>query len=249
MLVCLVGFSQQKSTGVVNVAAGMTANLILDNTTSKATLEISGRSDRWFGLHFGHFFLNDGMKKGDDLVYTDQNAIIDGNFQGGYNTPNVDVTNNWIVLSDVINGNVRTIKIQRNFLGDGLNDFDFNYSDTNIDFAWAEGSGVAPAFQMGFHGDNWGYSLSNYFSTLGVEDMSLNASEIYPNPSTDKFIVKTKSALQKVSIYSQIGVLVKTINVDNTNASEIEVKGLQSGVYLMELQNETDKSWKKVIVI
>jgi hypothetical protein len=236
MLFCMAAFSQQKSTGIVTLTADMTANLTLDNSTSKVTLEITGPSDRWFGLHFGNFGLNEGMKAGEDLVYVDQNTIIDGHFSGA-------------VLSDVILGSVRTIMVQRNFLGDGVNDFNFNYSDTFIDFAWARGSGIAPAFQVGYHGEsNWGYALSNYFSNLGVEDFALNASEIYPNPTNDKFIVKTKSALQKISIYSQTGVLVKTINVDNNNASEIDVRGLQSGVYLIKLQNETDKSWKKVII-
>ncbi|WP_035669723.1 T9SS type A sorting domain-containing protein [Flavobacterium sp. 83] len=250
ILFYFVGFSQQKSTGIVILTTDMTANLTLDNLTSKVALKITGPSDRWFGIHFGKFGFNEGMKAAEDIVYVNQNTIIDCNFAGGYTTPNVDVTNNWVVLSDTVNGSVRTIILQRNFLGDGVNDFNFNFSDTNIDFAWARGSGIAPAFQMGYHGEsNWGYSLSNYFSTLGVEDFTLNASVIYPNPANDKFIIKTKSTLRKISIYSQVGVLVKTINVENNKASDLEVRGLQSGVYLIELQNENEKSWKKVMII
>jgi hypothetical protein len=259
MLFCIVGFSQQKSTGIINLSPNvpeMTANLTLDNSIKKATLEITGPSDVWFALHFGHFGANQGMKKGDDYVYTnlDQSGVIDGNYAGGYFPPNVDAINNWTVLSSSVILGIRHIKIQRDFIGDGINDFDFKYSDTNIDFAWAKGLGVAaglgPSFQIAYHGDNWGYAFFNYFTAnLGVEDITLNASEIYPNPSNDKFTIKTKTPLKKVSIYSQMGVLIKTINVENNNTLELEVKGLPAGVYLIELQNEVDKSWKKVIVI
>ena len=50
-------------------------------------------------------------------------------------------------------------------------------------------------------------------------------------------------------MYSQVGALVKTIEVnDASDAVEVNVSGLQTGVYLLELVNATEKSWKKVIV-
>jgi hypothetical protein len=46
-----------------------------------------------------------------------------------------------------------------------------------------------------------------------------------------------------------VGALVKTIEVNDTSdAVEVNVSGFQKGVYLLELVNETEKSWKKVIV-
>jgi len=261
LLSCISVFSQQKSTGVIALSSDMpemTVNLTLDNTTQKATLEITGPSDVWFGIHFGHFGLNEGMRKGDDFVYTDltQSGIMDGNYEGGYFPPNVDQINNWTVLSSKIVSGVRIIKIQRSFLGDGVNDFDFNYSDTNIDFACAKGLGfteglganITSVFQIAYHGSNFAYSLSNNFkSSLGVEDFTLSSSVIYPNPASDRFFINANCALQKVSIYSQLGVLVKTLEVNNKNA-EIDTKELKSGVYLIELQNENEKFWKKIII-
>lgn len=248
MLIYIVGFSQQKSTGDIILTTDMTANLTLDNTTKKATLEITGPSEVWFGLHFGHFIGGQGMKYGDDLVYTGRNTVIDGNFAGGYRSPNVEAINNWDVLSDVVLDKIRKIRIQRNFVGDGINDYNFNYSDTTIDFAWAKSDNLDPSIDMNYHGDNFGWAFSNSFSTLGVEDFTLRASEIYPNPAKDKFVVKTKLSLQKISIYSQLGVLVKMVNIDNNTVSEIEVKGLKSGVYLVEMQSDKEKAWKKVII-
>ncbi|NJM79250.1 MAG: T9SS type A sorting domain-containing protein [Flavobacterium sp.] len=42
--------------------------------------------------------------------------------------------------------------------------------------------------------------------------------------------------------------MCKTIQVDNTLSTTIDVADLQTGVYLLELKNETDKSWKKIVI-
>jgi hypothetical protein len=84
---------------------------------------------------------------------------------------------------------------------------------------------------------------------LGVEDFSLNATSIYPNPSSGEFYIKTKTNLSKVNLYTQTGALVKTINVtDESKEVEVNVSGIQSGVYLLELQNDSEKSWKKIVI-
>jgi hypothetical protein len=36
--------------------------------------------------------------------------------------------------------------------------------------------------------------------------------------------------------------------VEESDTTEININGLQTGVYLLELVNDTEKSWKKVIV-
>ena len=91
--------------------------------------------------------------------------------------------------------------------------------------------------------------MNTPLSTLGVEDFSLRATQIYPNPSNGEFLIKAKTTLSQVNIYSQTGAFVKTVKVEeSSDATEINVKGLQTGVYLLELVNATEKSWKKIIV-
>jgi hypothetical protein len=52
-----------------------------------------------------------------------------------------------------------------------------------------------------------------------------------------------------LSIYTLTGAFVKSIEVENAaDNAEVNITGLQSGVYLIELQNDTEKSWKKIIV-
>ena len=46
-----------------------------------------------------------------------------------------------------------------------------------------------------------------------------------------------------------MGQFVKTIDVsDKSDKVEVSIKGLSTGIYLIELKNANEKSWKKVIV-
>ena len=61
-------------------------------------------------------------------------------------------------------------------------------------------------------------------------------------------MIKTKTGLDKIDVYTQTGAFVKTIEVKSTTETEVNVEGLSTGVYLIQLQNSTEKSWKKVLI-
>lgn len=188
------------------------------------------------------------MLSGQDVVYTNATALIDAKHNGIGQTPTNDPINNWTVLSNIDAGGIRTITAERNFSTGDVNDYTFNYADTSIDFAWARRSSAG--YTINNHGtNNRGYQLDRTFTTLGVEDFSLNASSVYPNPSNGTFTISSKTNLTEINVYSQTGALVKTIKVeDSSEKADVSINGLQSGVYLIELKNDSDKSWKKVIV-
>ena len=256
-LISLAGFSQSKSTGTVALSNNVpiTANFTLNNNTSQVTLVLTGPSDRWFGLGFGTQviagFGMDGTENGgqaDLLVFTTVTTpnLTDRWFNGTGNPP--QDTQNW-TSSNTVSGGIRTITLTRSLTTTDSNDFQMPYNTTNSINIGGVKAGSA-TFSVGPHGGSAsaGYATLQ-FTTLGVEDFSLNASQVYPNPSNGVFLVKTKTTLNKINVYSQVGALVKTIEVNDTpDAVEVNVSGLQTGVYLLELVNETEKSWKKVIV-
>jgi len=62
-------------------------------------------------------------------------------------------------------------------------------------------------------------------------------------------VVKTKTTLKKINIYSQTGAFIKAYEVNNSNDSvEVNINEMQTGVYLIELVNEKEKTWKKIVV-
>lgn len=250
-LLSLGGFAQTKSTGEVNLSTNVKATLELNNTTTTAKLTLVGPNDRWFALQFGSFANGQGMMAGTDLVYWNNQTLVDAVHQGEGEVPETD-TNNWTLVSNTNNSpstGLRTIVFTRPFVtGDGNNDFTFNYADTSIDFAWARRSNAG--YTINNHGGtNRGYAINAPFTTLGVEDFSLNAAALYPNPSNGNFVVKSKTTLEKINIYTQTGAFVKTVEA-KAGATEVEVdaNGLSQGVYLVELQNASEKSWKKIII-
>ena len=254
-LLTFAGFAQTKSTGEVSLSTNVKATLELNNTTTTAKLTLVGPNDRWFALQFGSFNggpNGGGMALGQDVVYWNNTTLVDAVHQGEGETPEPD-TNNWTLVSNTNNSpstGLRTIVFTRPFsTGDGTNDYTFNYANANIDFAWARKSGTG-GYTLSSHGEsNRGYSVNVPFTVLGVEDFSLNASAVYPNPSKGNFTVKSKTTLDRINIYSQAGSFVKTVEV-SAGATEVEVdaEGLSVGVYLVELQNASEKSWKKIII-
>ncbi|WP_165932678.1 T9SS type A sorting domain-containing protein [Flavobacterium cellulosilyticum] len=227
----------------------MTVNLTLDNTKLKATMVLTGPSDRWFALQFGTFVVGDGMALGKDFVYADGTTLIDGNMVDVGVTPNTDAIQNWAITSNTITSGIRTIIAQRDLSTGDTNDYTFNYTNSTIDFAWARRGNAG--YTLNNHGGgNRGYVVSvPLTTTLGIEDFSLKASSIYPNPSNGSFSVEKKSGIDKINVYSQTGSLIKTIEMsDKSNKVEVTLESLQKGIYLIELQNGTEKTWKKIII-
>ena len=77
------------------------------------------------------------------------------------------------------------------------------------------------------------------------------AFEVYPNPSSGEFFIKTHTADKEafIRIYNQKGVLLKQIpNTEKENII-LEVKeNLNPGLYLVEFQHKTGREIKKLII-
>ncbi|WP_298394333.1 T9SS type A sorting domain-containing protein [Flavobacterium sp.] len=241
------GFSQSKATQVINLTSNMTAQFTLNSSTSKVTLVLTGPSDRWFALGLG-VASGFNMSSGDVVVYT--TSLNDRNYVG-YQNPAVDASQDWTTVSNNVNvgTGIRTLTLERALTNADPNDFQLPYASTNsISVAWARSSSATTSVSN-HGGGNRGFASGSFSPVLATEDFSLNASSIFPNPSSGEFSIKTKTNLSKVNVYSQTGALVKTIDVaDDANGVEVTVSGLQSGVYFLELKNDSEKSWKKVIV-
>jgi len=239
------GFSQSKTTGVIILSFNMTANFTLNNTTSKVTVVLTGPSDRWFAMGLG-VLEGFGMSDGDVVVYT--TSLTDRNYSG-YASPATDSSQDWTVISNPAPvAGVRTLTLERALTNSDVNDVQLPYASTNsIDLAWARSSSASTSL-ANHGGGNRGFATGS-FTTLGVENFSLNATSVYPNPSSGEFYIKTKTNLSKVNLYSQTGALVKTIDVtDDSREVRVSTSGIQSGVYFLELQNDSEKSWKKLLV-
>ena len=67
---------------------------------------------------------------------------------------------------------------------------------------------------------------------------------VYPNPTVSKIFFKTNQILvnEKVSIFNNLGQLIIEKQIDAENA--IDLTNLSVGVYLIQFENKTLKSFK-----
>ncbi len=228
------GFAQF-TTGEVTLDGTFTAKI--DTNASGVTLTLKGPDTTYLAIGFG----GNTMSTARDMFIWN-NTLNRDYSSSGQGTPTADSAANqsWTVADNVVSG-IRTVIATRALVSSG--DFTFANNNTNISIIWAQGSGTS----LNYHSARGAASLSR--TTLGLEDFSLNATSIYPNPASGAFYIKTKTNLSKVNLYNQTGALVRTINVtDDSKEVELSVTNVQAGVYFLELQNDSEKSWKKVIV-
>ncbi|RYD93660.1 MAG: T9SS type A sorting domain-containing protein [Sphingobacteriales bacterium] len=163
-LSALAAGAQSKTTGTVTLQTGQTAKLDLNNSTTTATLTLTGPSDRWFAVQFGSFSNGQGMASGMDVVY--YNGTFNDGFMQGIGSPPAADANNWTVSSNTVSGTTRTIVATRAFAG-GTNDYTFVYNDANIDFAYARGASATN--DIFNHGTFRGYKLNQAFTCLAPD--------------------------------------------------------------------------------
>lgn len=236
MLVATWGFSQSKSTPVISFNSDMTARFSLNNASSKVTLVLTGPSDKWTSLGIG---TASSTTSGDVFVYT--TSVIDA-------IPTLPSPNGeWNTISNTVASGKRTVTLERTLTNSELNDLQMAFDATNaIDVVWSRSSSaIATAPNI-----NRGSTTAVFTTNLSVGDVSFyDEVLIYPNPTTDELYIKTKTNLSKVTIYSSTGALVKTLhNKDNSNEFKVNVSDLPKALYIFELQNESEKTWKNVLV-
>ena len=85
------------------------------------------------------------------------------------------------------------------------------------------------------------------FTNLGTTELVKETTRVYPNPSQGNVTISSESDIQSVAIYQLNGALVRTIRPE-TASTQLEVSGLSTGSYLLEIQSNSEKIWKKIVV-
>ena len=239
IFLCIATFSfAQFSTGAVALT-GTNLSLKIDTNATTVTMTLTGSSTVWLGIGFG----GTSMSSVSDMFIWNASSNRDYTASGSRSQPSADAaaSQSWTIVSDNVAGNIRTVVATRALVSAG--DYTFLNDSSTIPIIFAEGFSTS----LGSHNSRGARGLTR--TSLGLENFSLQACSVFPNPSNGSFKIKTKTGLNKINIYSQIGAFVRTIEVtDNSDNVEVQVEGLQTGVYLMELENKSEKSWKKVIV-
>lgn len=82
------------------------------------------------------------------------------------------------------------------------------------------------------------------FSVLSAKETELNQSRIYPNPAKTEIFVELKSRNATASIYDSKGSLLRSDLKMNSGKNRIDVSVFTSGVYFIELSDESNQHFK-----
>jgi len=233
-----VSIAQIKSTGVQTLNSLMTLKIDKNSSNSTVTVTLTGPTDRWFGIGFNAT----GMSSGTDCLYYDT-SFVDAKITG-QGAPQIDTdnTNNWTV-SNTISGTTITLVLTRGFVG-GTGDYTFSYADSGLNIIWAYGNDTSLRYHLGRSSTQLGF-------TLGVEDFAaLDKIAIAPNPSDGVFTISknNQTLISKVTIFDINAKILKVIDSElDLEAIQIDLSKYSSGVYFMEITNETDKIVRKII--
>ncbi|WP_299712166.1 reprolysin-like metallopeptidase [uncultured Tenacibaculum sp.] len=157
-----------------------------------------------------------------------------GSLSGGSGT----ATSNITIPNNAINGNTRMRVIIQYF--DGTN------------FALTNGACDSD------HASEWGetedYTINVINNTASVEDFKFDNFSLYPNPSKGVFNISFEVLnTEKVNlkIFDFRGRLVENLqykNIANKFSEELDLEKLNSGVYLLQIQNGVKQTTKKLII-
>lgn len=86
-------------------------------------------------------------------------------------------------------------------------------------------------------------------NSLGLESNSLTNTAVYPNPTKDILNIDIPNAVgtSKLKLYDVQGRFVMETST-NSSHEVMNIENLQSGVYMLSIENETNKTVKKVIL-
>lgn len=83
--------------------------------------------------------------------------------------------------------------------------------------------------------------------TTGIEESSSKKEmDIYPNPASNEFQISITEQKSKLSIYSITGELVFQSQLNN-GQNKIDISNFESGIYLIEVENENGAMQQKLI--
>jgi len=85
-----------------------------------------------------------------------------------------------------------------------------------------------------------------FVSTAGIDTNKITGLSIFPNPISAFLNIKANENLSKITIYNQLGQLVKTVKINNTETT-INFNGISSGTYLLKIEAGAKITTKQII--
>ena len=235
--------AQQKETALTTMG-NMKVKINLDSATSVATITMVGPSTKWFSIG-----LSTSTMATNKDVMTFGTTLLDQYFtSNGHVAPTTDTTNNLTLVSNTVAGTTRTVVFTRPFSTGDAKDYTFVYTMTSLNIVW----GIGPSTNVSSEHATFGSKTLTFSAVLANENFaSLEDITVFPNPSSGVFNIAKNSmiSINKIRVFDSNAKLLKEINTEITDQNNsIDLTGLTTGMYFMELSNDSDQVVKKILI-
>lgn len=231
-------FGQSYSTGVMTFTSGFTCEIQVNNDSNVVTMTLVGPDNRWLGVAFDPS--SGGMgSSGDDLVVYNNQGLQDRIMNGGFNTPSIDLENNWVTEIDTTENGVRTLVISRSRISSDNSDYTFPNTPQSITLLWAMGSSL----NFGYHN-----SRGAFVATLSTGQYELSDFSMYPNPMKDELNLNFNQFLSSAefTLFNNLGQQVLHRSFEGKDI-KINTESLPSGMYMMQLEGDGKQAIRRLI--
>jgi len=134
-------------------------------------------------------------------------------------------------ISDIENGNMTASSYFDSYPSN---------NNANYDGSW----NVYPFFESGnivISGTN-GFTLVRDNSSLGSSDTELENFNLYPNPAKNKLTINSKNdPLKQIEVFNVLGQRIINLNFSSSLSENIDISSLNTGMYLVKINNLTTK--------
>ncbi|WP_298150483.1 T9SS type A sorting domain-containing protein [Flavobacterium sp.] len=241
-LAITLGTAQQKTTGVKNIGS-MTVKIDMNQATSLLTFTMTGPATKWLSVGLAATTMSTNTPI-DVITYT--TVLLDQHLSGGHNAAVTDGTNNLTLVSNTVSGSTRTIVATRPFSTGDANDHTFTYATNSINLIWA----VGPNTNFNSEHSTKGNTSATFTTVLGVDDITLaDKITVYPNPSDGNLLLDNRmlERIENIKVFNTDAQLVKELQPKTSDASiPLNLSGLSSGVYFLEISNADDRIVRKI---
>ncbi|RUA11254.1 MAG: hypothetical protein DSY82_03830 [Flavobacteriia bacterium] len=192
-------------------------------------------------------------QRGNGIRIINNISVIDTDWNGfalsASNSTGLVVRNNLIygvgshavsIAGDIDAVDVNTKKAEPRFVDQ--DNFNFDLKETSPAISHAD-KNYAPAedYYQNPRDDQPDAGAIEYSASLGVEDLLMEAGNIYPNPFTDRIFIKKINSEDKINIYNLLGQQFNAlISIRHSNdGTEIDTSKLPRGTYLIRIGTVT----------
>lgn len=93
------------------------------------------------------------------------------------------------------------------------------------------------------------YFKSQPIIYAGLPSLTPDNWSVYPNPSAGKFRIRYEAGISQIRVYNLLGKEVYTrTNPNQEKLNELDLSGIQKGIYFLEIYNGTNMRTQKIVI-